>query len=194
MIIVGLTGGIGSGKTTVGNFFIELGVPVYNSDFMAKKLMVSSKQLKKDIKKLLGKEAYKGKKLNKTFISDKIFNNASLLKKMNNIVHPAIHDDFIVWTKNQKSPYVIQESALIFENSMQAFYDKTILVIAPQDIRVQRVVNRDAISENKILERINNQLSDTEKIALSDFVIVNEKLEKTKLKVEELHVNLLEYC
>lgn len=194
MMIVGLTGGIGSGKTTVGIFFVELGVPVYNSDLEAKQLMVSSKQLKKSIKKLLGKDAYKGKKLNKTFISDKIFNDASLLQKMNNIVHPALRDDFMVWAKMQNAPYVIQETALIFENYAQDFYDKIILVTAPQDVRIHRVTIRDGVSEKKISERIDNQLSDAKKTPLADFVIANTELEKTKLKVEEVNIALLEYC
>lgn len=193
-MVVGLTGGIGSGKTTVSNFFVELGVPVYNSDLKAKQLMVSSKQLKKDIKKLLGKDAYKGKKLNKTFISDKIFNDSSLLQKMNEIVHPAVRDDFIVWAKMQNAPYLIQETALIFENSVHEFYDKIILVTAPQDIRIQRVAIRDGVSKKKISERIDNQLSDAEKLPLADFVIANIALEKTKLKVEEVNTALLEYC
>lgn len=193
-MIVGLTGGIGSGKTTVGNFFVELGVPVYNSDLEAKQLMVSSKQLKKDIKKLLGKDAYKGKKLNKNFISDKVFNDSSLLKKMNNIVHPAVRNDFMVWAKMQNTPYVIQETALIFENNAHKFYDKIILVTAPQDVRIQRVITRDGASEKKISERMGNQLSDVKKIPLADFVIVNTELEKTKLKVEEVNIALLEYC
>lgn len=193
-MIVGLTGGIGSGKTTVGDFFVELGVPVYNSDLEAKQLMISSKLLKKDIKKLLGKDAYKDKKLNKTYISDKIFNDPSLLQKMNNIVHPAVRDDFMVWAKMQNSPYVIQETALIFENSAHEFYDKIILVTVPQDTRIQRVVDRDGSSKKKISERIDNQLSDAEKIPFADFVIANSELEKTKLKVEEINIALLEYC
>lgn len=193
-MVVGLTGGIGSGKTTVGNFFVELGVPVYNSDLKAKQLMVSSKQVKKEIKKLLGKDAYKGKKLNKTFISDKIFNDSFLLQEMNEIVHPAVRDDFIVWAKTQNAPYVIQETALIFENSAHDFYDKIVLVTAPQGIRIQRVAIRDGVSKKKISERIDNQLSDAKKTPLADFVIANTALEKTKLKVEEVHTALLEYC
>lgn len=137
-MIVGLTGGIGSGKTTVAGFFKELGVPVYNSDKEARKLMKNSKKVKKAIIELLGEDAYKGKKLNKTHISDRIFTNEKLLQKLNSIVHPAVRNHFLKWKNRQDAPYVIQETALVFENNSQDFYDKIILVVAPKAFRIQR--------------------------------------------------------
>ena len=190
-MVVGLTGGIGSGKTTVADFFVELGVPVYNSDKKAKKLMTSSKQVKKAIIDLLGKQAYKGKRLNKKYISEQIFNDVSLLKKMNGIVHPAVEKDFLKWAKKQKAPYVIQETALIFENSKQHFYDLIILVTAPIEQRLARVMVRDSASRKDVLDRLGNQLDDDAKIPLSDYVLENTILFKTKLKVEEIHNALL---
>lgn len=191
MIVVGLTGGIGSGKTTVANFFVELGVPVYNSDKEAKKLMTSSKQVKKAVIELLGKQAYKNKKLNKKYISEQIFNDQSLLIKINGIVHPAVEKDFLAWANKQKAPYVIQETALIFENKKQDFYDFIILVTAPIKLRLERVKVRDGASEKEVLNRLKNQLDDDDKIPFSDYVLENIKLSKTKLKVEEIHNALL---
>lgn len=194
MIIVGLTGGIGSGKTTVAKFFVELGVPVYNSDKEAKKLMKSSKKVKKEIIELLGKNAYKGKKLNKTYISNAIFENKNLLKELNSIVHPAVRKHFVKWIKKQKAPYVVQETAIIFENSGQDFYDKIILVIAPEDERIQRVMARSGISKEAILARLKNQWTDAKKIPFSDYVINNLELSKTKIKVQEVNNAILDNC
>ncbi len=191
MIVVGLTGGIGSGKTTVANFFVELGVPVYNSDKEAKKLMTSSKRVKKAIIELLGKQAYKNKKLNKKYISEQIFNDDTLLIKMNGIVHPAVQKDFLAWARKQKAPYVIQETALIFENTKQDFYDFIILVTAPIELRLERVMVRDGASKKEVMDRLKNQLDDEDKIPFSDYVLENTKLPKTKLKVEEIHNDLL---
>lgn len=193
-MIVGLTGGIGSGKTTVANFFKDLGVPVYNSDKEARKLMRKSKKVKKAIIELLGEDAYHGKKLNKTYISNKIFNNVALLQKLNEIVHPAVRGHFLKWSKRQDAPYVIQETALIFENKMQAFYDKIILVVAPKPQRILRVSERDGISKDQVENRLKNQLEDDQKIPLAHYIIDNSNLIKTKKKVAELHGVLLDYC
>tara|TARA_R110002051_G_scaffold235393_1_gene296895 strand:+ start:5619 stop:6215 length:597 start_codon:yes stop_codon:yes gene_type:complete len=191
MMVVGLTGGIGSGKTTVANMFADLKVPVYNSDKEAKSLMNNSKPLRKQIKTLLGKEAYKDKMLNRKFIADKVFVNSELLSELNKIVHPAVRNHFLEWKEKQKSGYVIQETALIFENSSQKNFDKIILVTAPEEIRIQRVVERDNLSVEKIKERIENQWSDEKKAQFSDFMIINLDLKQTKQKVKEIHKVLL---
>ncbi|WP_317129246.1 dephospho-CoA kinase [Maribacter algarum] len=193
-MIVGLTGGIGSGKTTVANFFKELGVPIYNSDKEARKLMRTSKKVKNAIIELLGEEAFTGKKLNKTLISDKIFNNKKLLQKLNSIVHPAVRAHFVKWEKKQDAPYVIQETALIFENKSQDFYDKIILVVALEAQRIQRVSERDGISEEQVQNRLMNQLEDVEKIPFADYVIENTNLSKTKKEVNRVNKALLDYC
>ena len=150
MIVVGLTGGIGSGKTTVAKMFEDLNIPVYNSDQEAKLLMVNSKQLKVKIKELLGKNAYDKKVLNRKYIADKVFTNPELLAELNAIVHPAVRKHFIDWVVKQDSAYVIQETAIIFENSSQSKYDKIILVTAPEEVRIQRVMDRDKISIENI--------------------------------------------
>jgi len=193
MMIVGLTGGIGSGKSTVAKMFKELGVPVYNSDKKARKLMKSSKKIRKSIKGLLGDEAYDGKELNKTYIASKIFKDKTLLDQMNAIVHPAVRRNFMAWVNKQQAPYVIQEAAIIFENDLQQFYDKVILVTAPEKLRIKRVMERDGIPKSEILARMANQWQDTRKIQLSDFVIHNLELEDTTLRVNEVHKLLLGY-
>ncbi len=191
MITVGLTGGIGSGKSTVASFFVELGVPVYNSDQEARRLMKTSKKIKKAIKSLLGKNAYNGKKLNKTYISAKIFKDRNLLHELNAIVHPAVKKDFLKWKTKQKAPYVIQETALIFENKSQDLYDQIILVVAPENERLQRIIARDGITTEQVQDRFNNQLSDELKSPLADHIIQNITLSETKKKVQQVNKAIL---
>lgn len=194
MMIVGLTGGIGSGKTTVAQLFEELGVPVYNSDIEAKKLMNSSKKLRKAIKSLFGKKAYKKKKLNRALLAEKVFSDKKLLKALNSLVHPAVRKHFNSWAKEQKAPYVIQEAAIIFEQGNQDYYDKIILVTAPQEDRIRRILKRDENQDRlKIQKRIANQWPDDEKIDLSDYVIENIDLKKTQIMAKEVHKALLDY-
>ncbi len=192
MITVGLTGGIGSGKSTVAGFFEALGVPVYNSDLEARKLMKTSK-LKKAIKALLGSKAYQRDDLNKPYIAEKIFNDKNLLAKLNGIVHPAVRDHFLEWKNKQDASYVIQESALIFENNSESFYDKIILVTAPISDRLQRIMRRDEINQSQVEDRFKNQLTDEEKLEKADFIINNVLLAETENKVLKLHKVLLDY-
>lgn len=192
MKIIGLTGGIGSGKSTVARMFKELGVPVYNSDERAKKLMVSSKTARKKISELLGEKAYSNKKLNRSYIAKKVFRDAELLKKLNEIVHPLVRKSFKSWARRQKFCYVIQEAAIIFENENQDFYDKIVLVTAPEEVRINRILKRDGSPRERILERMGNQWPDSKKIPLSDFVINNENLDETRIKVKEIHSLLLD--
>ena len=191
MMVIGLTGGIGSGKTTVANMFIKLGVAVYNSDKEAKRLMKSSKKLKKAIVELLGESAYKGKKLDKAYISDKIFNDKTLLESLNEIVHPAVRKHFLKWTKKQDALYVIQETAIIFENNTQDNYDKIILVTAPESVRIQRVAERDGLAKDIVHIRVVNQMKYEEKQRLSHYIIENTIIKKTEAKVKEVHNQLV---
>lgn len=194
MIVVGLTGGIGSGKSTIGDMFKDLGVPVYNSDIRAKKLMNTSKKIRKSLIALFGEEAFIDEKLNRSFIAEKVFNDTKLLADLNNIVHPRVRKNFLKWVKKQESPYVIQETALLFENKAQAFYDKVILVTAPKELRISRVQNRDKSSREQIISRMNNQLDDESKINLADYCIENIDLERTRQKVIDLHQRILANC
>jgi len=189
--IVGLTGGIGSGKTTVANYFIALNVPVYIADNEAKALMNRSKVIKRKLIKLFGDEAYVDNTLNKPFIASQIFSNQNLLKKMNAIVHPKVAKHFSNWVKKQNVPYVISEVAIIFENGSQGKYDYIITVVAPEQTRLNRVIKRDNSSEAKVKAIMNNQWTDQQKTEHSDFVINNTDLKDTKLQVENIHSKLL---
>ncbi|PIB32162.1 dephospho-CoA kinase [Gaetbulibacter sp. 5U11] len=189
--IVGLTGGIGSGKTTVANYFKALNVPVYIADNEAKALMNRSKVIKRNLIKLFGDEAYVNHTLNKPFIASQIFSNQDLLKKMNAIVHPKVAKHFLNWVKKQNVPYVISEVAIIFENGSQGKYDYIITVVAPEQTRLNRVIKRDNSSEAKVKAIMNNQWTDQQKTEHSDFVINNTDLKDTKLQVENIHSKLL---
>jgi dephospho-CoA kinase len=190
MMLVGLTGGIGSGKSTVAQFFRDLGVPVYDSDKEAKSLMVNSPELKSAIIDLLGDNAYTRKTLNRSYIAELVFKDAGLLQKLNKIVHPAVRQHFLKWANEQSAPYVIQETALIFENGVQDNYSATILVTAPLEMRLKRVMERDGVGKQVVLDRMKNQMDDNQKIDLAQFCIENIDLEATKEKVRGLHAKL----
>lgn len=194
MKIVGLTGGIGSGKTTVAKQFQALGIPVYIADDEAKKLMNRSKIIKRKLIALFGDEAYKDNTLNRPFLADKIFNNAENLKKMNAVVHPKVASHFKNWVKKQTTPYVLKESAILFENGAYKDCDLIITVTAPLELRKKRLLKRDNTTLEKIQAIINNQWSDESKISKSHFVITNKDLEETKQQVQLTHnkiVNLI---
>ncbi|MEQ3656946.1 MAG: dephospho-CoA kinase [Dokdonia sp.] len=190
-MIVGLTGGIGAGKTTVAQFFETLGIAVYIADQHAKALMVGNPSLKKSIVDLLGSEAYTGRSLNRSFIASKIFNDHTLREQMNALVHPVVGEHFLQWKKSQKSPYVIKEAAILFENGSYLQNDYNIVVTAPIALRIQRVMKRDKVSEAQVKSRINAQWSDAKKMAYADAHIHNEVLATTKKAVLRIHQHLL---
>ena len=191
MMIVGLTGGIGSGKSTVAGFFSELGIPVYEADREAKALMNRSKVIRRKLIALFGKRAYRKDELNRPFIAKKIFNDSSLLKEMNAIVHPKVGSHFKRWLKKQKTDYIIKEAAILFESGSHKDCDLIITVTAPEEVRLERVMARDDSEKEQVLAIMNNQISDDERIPRSDFVISNSNLEKTRQKVEEIHAEIL---
>ncbi|MEL6811920.1 MAG: dephospho-CoA kinase [Bacteroidota bacterium] len=191
MKIVGLTGGIGSGKTTVAGFFTELGVPVYIADVEAKKLTNSSPLIREELITLLGEDAYTEEGLDRAFVADRIFTDKELLKKVNAIIHPRVADHFKEWMEGQLAPYCIKEAAILFENGGYKKCDYTILVTAPVLVRIQRVLDRDNTSQLAIEDRISNQWDDEKKLPLADFHIENVDLEVTKSRVKELHELIL---
>ena len=191
MKTVGLTGGIGSGKTTIAKMFEELGVPLYFADDEAKKLMNSNDQIQKKLIDLFGKETYKNGELNREFIAGIVFNDKDKLNKINSIVHPEVEKHFKNWAEDQNSKYVIQENAIIFESGAQDRFNYIITVTAPVDVKIDRVRKRDHISKEKVLERMNNQLDDDYKIKNSFFVINNLILEDSKKEVNKIHKFLL---
>lgn len=191
MKIVGLTGGIGSGKTTVAKMFEELGVPVYIADDEAKSLMNRSKVIRRKLIELFGKRAYIKSGLNRPYLSRKIFNDGSLLQKMNAIVHPKVGAHFRRWVKEQNSAYVIKEAAILFESGSYKECDWIITVYAPEAKRIQRVVRRDKKSDEEVKRVISNQMSEEQRQKMSDFVIENTDLTQTKKQVESVHRKIL---
>lgn len=190
-IVVGLTGGIGSGKTTVAKMFEELGVPIYIADIEAKKLINRSKVIKRKLIALFGEEAYINNKINRAFVANQIFNNQDLLNKMNQIVHPKVASHFKRWLKKQDAPFVIKEAAILFENGSYKSLDAIITVTASIEERIKRVTQRDNSTKEKVIAVIRNQWCDKKKIELSDYVINNADLENTEKQVVEIHQDIL---
>ena len=185
--VIGLTGGIGSGKTTVSKMFKSLGVPVYNADLEAKKLMQSSFKLKQKIKQLLGNQAYNGNQINKAFISKNIFNNPKLLAKMNALVHPEVAKHYKHWLSKQSAIYVVKEVAILFEIGAQDEFDYILTVTAPESLRIQRLIQRDQTTEKGIRAIMSNQLDTSVKVLKSDFVIHNIDIKNSSKQVYDIH-------
>lgn len=192
-LIIGLTGGIGSGKSTVAKLFEQLGVAVYYTDSEAKKLMLNSKYIRKKLIERFGEEVYHNKELNKVFLANLIFTNKENLDFVNSIVHPKVNQHFKKWIKKRgkETKYVIQENAILFENESDKYCDYIIAVIAPEEERINRVVARDKTTRQKVKERIGNQWSDEVKAEKSHFIINNIELEKTETEVLKIHKNLI---
>ena len=191
MIKVAITGGIGTGKTTISSMFSDKGIPVFNSDEIAKEIMNTDSLLKNEIVTAFGDKAYDKNKLNKEYLSDAIFNNETLLKKINAIVHPYVADEFNSWIEEQDSKYIIYESAIIFENQAEDFFDKIICVTASEEDVVSRVMKRNNFSVDKIKSIINKQLPNDAKIQKSDYVIENINISKLSDKVLEIHNDIM---
>jgi len=192
MICVGLTGGIGSGKSTVASYFKALGIPVYDSDTRAKELMQNDPLLREQITELLGEKAYSTGVLDRKWIASRVFSEPDLLIALNGLVHPAVRKDFEHWRTEQRAPYVLQEAAILLENGAHKNLDRTLLVVAPEKMRIERVVQRDKVAPTQVLERMKHQWTDARKIPLVDFVIENTDLENTRQQVGVIHRKLLE--
>ena len=172
---IGLSGGIGSGKTTVSKILVKNGIPVYDSDSNSKLLMNSSNEIKKLIINHFGKLSYTNNKLNNKYISKIIFNNPVEMNRINSLIHPFVHDNFNKWKNNFSSKYVIFESAIIFETGSYEKFDFNILVLSDIEKRIKRVIKRDFSSEDDVLTRIKSQWIDDKKIPFADYVIKNNK-------------------
>ncbi|NOR27379.1 MAG: dephospho-CoA kinase [Lutibacter sp.] len=192
MIIVGLTGGIGSGKSTVLQLFKELGAVVYIADVEAKELMNSDKQLIQDITTLFGEKAYVNNKLSRNYIANVVFNDKEKLKALNTLVHPKVKLHFKKFIEKQTTKVVMYESAILFESGTNTICDYVITVTANFEDKIERIIKRDKISKQQILERMQHQTSDVIKIEKSDFIITNTTLEATKKQVDKLYKVLVE--
>ena len=195
VIKVGITGGIGSGKTTVCKLFEELGVPVYYADDRAKYLMQHEHYLIDEIKKYFGEEIYADGKLNKKLLAEIAFNDKVKLEKLNSLVHPAVFHDADNWMEEQKQKknrYSIKEAALLVETGSYKDLDKLIVVAAPLQTRMKRVSERDHVKPEEVMARIKNQLPEAQKVKLADFVIKNEKdVAYLRKQVKKIHEQLM---
>ena len=181
--IIGLTGGIGSGKTTIANHFMAAGVPVYFADDEARKLMQSAAIIE-EIKKTFGSAIFENGVLNRQKLAEIVFNDPDKLKQLNGIIHPAVKKHFDNWIlKHNKSSFVVYEAAILFESGNYKNCDKIITVTAPLETRIQRVIQRDNTTRENVLKRINSQWDDNQRIAKSDFVVENIDPEITKAEV-----------
>ena len=189
--IVGLTGGIGSGKTTVARLFEVLGVPIYIADEEAKALMKNSEMIQRELIQLLGESCYVDGQLNRSFIASKVFNDKSLLYQINAIVHPKVAAHFERWLTKQHAPYVIKEVAILFETKSQNKFDFILTVTAPTETRIRRVVSRDQKTKKDIESIIDNQLPESQKMSQSHFVIHNISLLETEINVQNIHEKIL---
>lgn len=192
MFKIALTGGIGSGKTTVAKIFEVLGIPVYYADTQAKKLMQTKPELIEKIQMLFGNESYTNGQLNRKFIAQQIFKEKEKLQKLNAIVHPYTIEHADKWLNEQNTPYAIKEAALIFESGTQGDFDKVIGVFAPKNLRIQRTMQRDDISHEEVKERMMHQIDDEIKVKLCDEVIINDEQKMIVPQVLALHKKILQ--
>lgn len=188
MICIGLTGGIGSGKSFIADIFQKLGVPVYNSDIRAKHISDNDSFVRRKIVSLLGQNAYQNGILNRQYLGGMVFDNPDLLDSLNDIIHPAVEADFIKWCSDKNEhDYVLKEAAILFETGSYKRLDSTVLVVAPEGTRIKRVQKRDNLDTNSIQKRIDKQWSDQDKEKMADYIINNDG--KTLVLPQIIHIH-----
>lgn len=193
MTTVGLTGGIGSGKTTIANLFAtEFTIPIYIADTKAKELIAQDTHLQQEIKALLGEEAFVEGKYNTAFVASIVFSTPEKLQALNQLIHPYVQQDFARWREEQHSPYVIKESAILFESGSYKDCDYIITVTAPLEERIRRVMLRDKIDRKTVEKRIKNQWNDENRIKLSTFVVDNRDFGRNLDKIQTIHCKIME--
>ena len=190
---IGITGGIGSGKTTVCKIFEILGIPIYYADQRAKELIVKNEELKSKIIDEFGAQSYLDDgSYNRDYIASIVFKDKDKLHKLNQIVHPAVYQDGVDWHNAQEEvPYTLKEAALLFEGKGHLLLDKIILVVAPEETRISRVMSRDNTTKEAVQDRINKQLPDAEKIKLADFIILNDGVAPLVPQILKIHDKLI---
>lgn len=190
---IGITGGIGTGKSFVSKIFKALGVPFYDADKEAKLIMTNNEKLKSLLIEAFGSETYFADgTLNRPYLSSKVFNDEKQLSILNGIVHPIVIEAGKNWAEAQTSNYSLKEAALLFESESYKSLDKTIIVTAPLELRIERVMKRDGVSREEVIRRINNQMPEEEKIKLADFVIINDGLTPLLPQIEKIHRTIIE--
>lgn len=192
-LTLGVTGGIGSGKTSVCRVFDVLGVPVFSADREAQEIMKTDNVIIEKINSIAGKDLYINGSLNRKELATIIFNDNTLLGKVNSVVHPAVSDRFRNWVLEQTTPYVIMEAAILFESGASNYVDKIATVIAPVEQRVERVILRNKLSREEVLERMRNQMDDTTRMKLSDFIISNSENDMIIPAILKIHDDILKF-
>lgn len=190
MYKVGLTGGIGSGKSTVCAMLRERGVAVYSSDERAKELMNSDSTIKERIIARFGAESFEDGVLNRAYLAQRVFASEEELAALNAIVHPRVMEDFEAWAESAEGEYVLLESAILFESGFDCKVDMVVAIMAPEDLRIERAMQRDGVTKEQVVERMRRQLSDEERCSRSKYAIVNIELEELEEDVEQLHRRL----
>lgn len=190
MYKVGLTGGIGSGKSKVAEFLRDREVAIYDSDSRAKELMMSNEALREALIAEFGPECYTADGINRAWLAQRVFNNEAELARLNAIVHPAVMRDFAEWAEAQEGNYVVLESAILLEAGLESHVDVVVAVMAPKELRLERAMLRDGASREQIEERMRNQMSDEERTDRAKYAIVNIDLEELEEDVEQLHRRL----
>ena len=194
MLKIGITGGIGSGKSTVCRVFSALGIPVFEADRIAKELMNTSGEIHEKLVNLFGASVYlPDQTIDRKYLAGIVFNDPSLLAQLNAIVHPVVRQTFFDWCDKQKSPYIIHEAAILFESGFYKMMDKTITVVTSENERIQRVMKRDGLTLELVKERIKNQWTDEERIKLADFVIGNNDNELIIPQIIEIDKKIRAY-
>ena len=188
---IGITGGIGAGKSLVAEIIKAMGYPVYNSDERAKELTESNPKIKEGLIHLFGEEIYQNDTLNKFALAQAIFSDESLREKVNALIHPIVREDFNLWALAQNNSLVFNESAILFETGSFKKFDAIILVYAPTELRIKRIMKRDNCSENEVLKRMNSQFSDEEKYQLTEFRVLNDEQTPLLVQVEKIILSFL---
>ncbi len=191
MLKIGLTGGIGSGKSTIAGIFKVLGIPVFDADSESKLIMENDERIILSIQKLFGNESYTDKKLNRRFISNIVFNDPLKLQQLNELVHPAAILAANSWISLQSARYVVKEAALLFESGSAANLDYVIGVFAPHELRIKRVTVRDNVTAEQVYARMSRQMDEKEKMKLCDFVLINDEQQLLIPQVVQLHEKFL---
>lgn len=192
MFQVGVTGGIGSGKTLVCNVFEKLGIPVYRADLEARRLMEADQLLVGRIVELFGEEAYLGESLNRRYLADCVFGNREMLMELNTLVHPAVRKDYLGWLGGQiEVPYVVEEAAILYESGASRWMDLVVMVYAPERLRISRVMARDGVGEETVRKRMAHQMDEEEKRVRADLVIVNDENQRLLPQILEVHRQIL---
>jgi dephospho-CoA kinase len=193
MFKLGVTGGIGSGKTLVCKTFEKLGVAVYDADSAARALMNNHEELKEGIVRIFGEETYGEDGLNRAYLAGIVFGDREKLNALNQLVHPVVRQDFLQWTGLQENcPYVVEEAAILFESGAFKAMDQSVLVYAPEELRIKRVMKRDGIARDQVLRRMEHQMDEEEKLKMADHVLMNDGTRMLLPQVIELHNRILQ--